>query len=67
MLFLATHQFAFQGTVEAFSSMKDGGSGLFLSLLKFSIKKDPRLTEIGKAVLRNATYTSHEIKMSLLT
>jgi len=39
MLFLATHQLAFRGTVEAFSSMEDEGSGLFLSLIKFFIKK----------------------------
>ena len=44
--FLGTHQLAFRGTVdEAFSSMEDGGSGLFLSLLNFSMKNDPRLTE----------------------
>jgi len=53
--FLATHQLAFRGRVEAFSSMEDGGSGLFLSLLDFSIKKDPRLTEIVKTVPRNAS------------
>jgi len=63
--FLATHQLVFRGTVEAFSSMEDGGSGLFLSLLNFSIKKDPRLTEIVKTVPRNATYTSHEIQNEL--
>jgi len=64
--FLATHQLAFRGTVEAFSSMKDGGSGLFLSLLNFFIKKDPQLTEIVKTVPRNATYASHEIQNELV-
>jgi len=64
--FLATHQLAFRGTVEAFSSMEDGGSRLFLLLLNFSIKKDPRLTKIVKTVPRNATYTSHEIQNELI-
>ena len=65
IVFLATQQLAFRGTVEAFSSMEDGRSGLFLSLLNFSIKKDPRSTEIVKTVPRNATYTSHEIQNEL--
>ena len=64
--FLATHELAFRGTVEAFSSMEDGGSGLFLSLLNFTIKEDPRLTEIVKTVPRNGTYASHEIQNELI-
>jgi len=59
--FLATHQLAFKGAVEAFSTTEDRGSGLFLSLLNFSIKKHPRLIEIVKTVPRNATYSCLDV------
>ncbi|KAK0154034.1 hypothetical protein N1851_003883 [Merluccius polli] len=46
--------------------MKDGGSGLFMSLLDFNIKKDCSSQKV-KTIPKNATYTSHEIQNELIS
>ena len=40
MEFLVANQLPLRGKVEAFDNMEDGGSGLFMSLQDFNIKKD---------------------------
>ncbi|KAI7812918.1 hypothetical protein IRJ41_012057 [Triplophysa rosa] len=46
--------------------MVDGGSGLFLSLLDYTIKKHPLLADAVKTLPRNATYTCHDIQNELI-
>ncbi|ROI52181.1 Zinc finger MYM-type protein 1 [Anabarilius grahami] len=64
--FLVSNQLPLRGKIEAFDHMDEGGSGLFMSLLEFSIRKDPQLAEIVKTIPKNATYTSHEIQNELV-
>ncbi|KAK0146072.1 hypothetical protein N1851_014666 [Merluccius polli] len=47
--------------------MEDGGSGQFMSLLDFNIRKDPQLAEIVKTIPKNATYTSHDTQNELIS
>ena len=67
--FLVSNQLPLRGTSESFVSMldADGGNGLFLSLLEFSIRKDSKLAEIVKSIPKNASYTSHDIQNQLLS
>ncbi len=55
------NQLPLWGKLDAFDNISEGGSGLFLSLLDYTIKKDPLLADAVKIFNRNATYTSHDI------
>ncbi len=59
--FLVENQLPLRGKIEASDNLPEGGSGLFLSLLDYKIKKDPELT-----FPRNATYTCHEMQNELI-
>ncbi|KAG9282357.1 zinc finger MYM-type protein 1-like [Astyanax mexicanus] len=65
--FLAENQLPLRGNADAFDDMAEGGSGLFLSLLDYTIKKDSELAEIVKTIPRNATYTSPDIQNELIS
>uniref|UniRef100_A0A8C4N1Y2 TTF-type domain-containing protein n=1 Tax=Eptatretus burgeri TaxID=7764 RepID=A0A8C4N1Y2_EPTBU len=56
--FLAENQIPFRGSLDNFEDMSDGHSGLFLSLLNYTLKKGTELAEIIKHIPRNASYTS---------
>ena len=64
--FLASNQLPLRGTLDAFSDMSEGGSGLFLSLFSYTLKTDPKLAEICKHIPRNATYTSPEMQNQMI-
>ena len=64
--FLALHQLPLRGNFDAFDDKGNVSSGLFMSLLDFSIKKDSKLAEWVKTIPKNATYTSHEIQDELI-
>lgn len=66
LAFLATHQLPLRGTLDAFDSMGEGGSGLFLSLYQYTLQKYPQLARVVKTIPRNATYTSHDIQNELI-
>lgn len=59
--FLTENQLLLRGKNDAFD-MSEGGSGLFLSLLDYTIKKDPDLAAVVKTIPRNATYTCHDMQ-----
>uniref|UniRef100_A0A671QMD9 DUF4371 domain-containing protein n=1 Tax=Sinocyclocheilus anshuiensis TaxID=1608454 RepID=A0A671QMD9_9TELE len=63
--FLVSNQLPLRGKIEAFDHLDEGGSGLFMSLVEFSIRKDPQLAQIVKTIPKNAIYTSHEIQNKL--
>lgn len=56
-MFLAEIQLPFRGSLDNFEDVTGGHSGLFLSLLNYTIKKDPELAKIIKHILRNTSYT----------
>ena len=64
--FLVENQLPLRGKLDAFGDMSEGGSGLFLSLLDYTIKKDPELADIVKTIPRNATYTCHDMQNELI-
>ena len=64
--FLATHQLAFRGKIDAFESEDEGGNGLFLSLFNHTLEKDQRLRAIIKTIPRNATYASPDTQNELI-
>lgn len=64
--FLAENQIPFRGSLDNFEDMSDGHSGLFLSLLNYTLKKDTELAEIIKHIPRNASYTSPEMQNELI-
>ncbi|KAK0153405.1 hypothetical protein N1851_004914 [Merluccius polli] len=55
-----------RGKIDAFDDMLEGGSGLFLSMLSYTIKKDPELANVVKTIPRNATYTCHDMQNELI-
>lgn len=61
-----SNQLPLRGQIEVFENMHEGGSGLFMSFLQFSIRKDPELAQIVKTIPKNATNTSHEILNELI-
>ncbi|ROL48867.1 Zinc finger MYM-type protein 1 [Anabarilius grahami] len=65
--FLAENQLPFRGSCDAFDDMAEDGSGLFLSLLNYTVKKDPTLSEIIKHIPRNARYTSPDLQNELIS
>ncbi|KAI7810397.1 putative zinc finger protein 862-like [Triplophysa rosa] len=64
--FLVDNQLPLRGKLDAFDNMAEGGSGLFLSLLDYTIKKDPLLADAVKTLPRNVTYTRHNIQNELI-
>ncbi|KAI2645227.1 Zinc finger MYM-type protein 1 [Labeo rohita] len=65
--FLVENQLPLRGKLDAFDNMSEGGSGLFLSLLDYTIKKDPLLADAVKTLPRNATYTCHDIQNEIIS
>ncbi|KAJ0066809.1 hypothetical protein NL108_002860, partial [Boleophthalmus pectinirostris] len=65
IVFLAENQLPLRGKLDAFD-MSEGGSGLFLSMLDYIIKKDPELANVTKTIPRNATYTCHDMQNELI-
>lgn len=59
--FLMENQLPLWGKLDAFDNISEGGSGLSLSMLDYTIKKDPLLADAVKILNQNATYTSHDI------
>ncbi len=51
-----------RGSTDAFDSLTEDGSGLFLSLFEYTLRKDPELRSVMKTIPHNATYSSHEIQ-----
>lgn len=66
VVFLAENQLPLRGKLDAFDNMSEGGSGLFLSMLDYTIKKDPELAKVVKTIPRNATYTCHDMQNELI-
>lgn len=64
--FLCANQLPLRGDQDAFSSLLDGGSGLFLSLFQYTLRKDTELRNVVKTIPRNATYTSHKIQNQVI-
>ena len=64
--FLAENQLPLRGSQDAFSAMSEGGSGLFLSLFEYTLRKDEKMAKIMSTIPRNATYTSHEIQNQMI-
>lgn len=65
--FLVENQLPLQGKLDASDNMAEGGSGLFLSLLDYTTKKDPLLADAVKTLPWNATYPSHDIQNELIS
>lgn len=64
--FLVENQLPLRGKIDAFGDMSEGGSGLFLSMLYYTIQKDPELASVVKTIPRNATYTCHDMQNELI-
>lgn len=64
--FLGENQLPLPGKLDAFDNMAEGGR-VFLSLLDYTIKKDPLLADAVKKLPWNATYTSHDIQNELIS
>ncbi|KAL0968294.1 hypothetical protein UPYG_G00264930 [Umbra pygmaea] len=64
--FLVENQLPLRGKIDAFDDMSEGGSGLFLSMLYYTIQKDPELANVVKTIPRNATYTCHDMQNELI-
>ena len=60
------NQLPLRGKLDAFDDMSEGGSGLFLSMLHFTIHKDPELANVVKTIPRNATYICHDMQNELI-
>ncbi len=64
--FLVVNQLPLRGSTDAFDSLTEDGSGLFLSLFEYTLRKDPELRSVMKTIPRNATYSSHEIQNDVI-
>ncbi|KAL7404136.1 hypothetical protein ABVT39_010269 [Epinephelus coioides] len=64
--FLVTHQQPLRGSLDALESREEGGSGLFLSMMEYTLRKDTALAQIFSTIPKNATYTSHEIQNEMI-
>lgn len=60
--FLVSHQQPLRGTMDSSESREEGGSGLFLSMIKYTLRKENVLAQVFSSIPKNATYTSHEIQ-----
>ena len=58
VVFLAAHQLAFRGKIDAFGSEDEGVNELFLNLRDYAAEKGQPLRAIFKTISRNVTYTS---------
>lgn len=67
MRFLTENQLPLQGKTDASDNMMEGGGGLFLSLMDYTIKKDPDLAAVVKTVPCNTTYTCHDMQNELIS
>lgn len=65
--FLVVNQLPLWGKLDVFDNMSEGGSGLFLSLLDYTIKKDALLADTVKTLPRNATYTCRDVQNELIS
>ncbi|CAM4732704.1 unnamed protein product [Leuciscus chuanchicus] len=64
--FLVVNHLPLRGSTDAFDSLTEGGSGLFLSLFEYTLRKDPELWSVVQTIPRNATYTSHNIQNDVI-
>ncbi len=64
--FLCANHLPLRGDQDAFSSLLDGDSRLFLSLFEYTLRKDPELRNVVKTIPCNATYTSHKIQNQVI-
>uniref|UniRef100_A0A8C1TJI1 TTF-type domain-containing protein n=1 Tax=Cyprinus carpio TaxID=7962 RepID=A0A8C1TJI1_CYPCA len=64
--FLVVNHLPLRGSTDAFDSLTEDGSGLFLSLFEYTLRKDPELRSVMKSIPRNATYSSHEIQNDII-
>ncbi len=64
--FLVVNHLPLRGSTDAFDSLTKDGSGLFLSLFEYTLRKDPELRSVMKTIPRNATYSSHEIQNDVI-
>ncbi len=64
--FLVVNHLPLRGSTDAFDSLTEDGSGLFLSLFEYTLRKDPELRSVMKTIPRNATYSSHEIQNDVI-
>lgn len=66
--FLVVNQLPIHGDDAGFASVLDdsGSMGLFLSLLEYSMRKDPELTRITKTIPQNARYTSPQMQNEIM-
>lgn len=56
--FLCGNQLPLRGHQDTFSSLSDGGSGLFLSLFEYTLRKHPELKNAVKTIPSSATYST---------
>lgn len=52
--------------LDAFQTMGEGGSGLFLSMMDYTLRKDKELAEVYSTIPANAKYTSHDIQNEIM-
>ncbi|CAM4607110.1 unnamed protein product [Leuciscus chuanchicus] len=64
--FLVVNNLPLRGSTDAFDSLTEGGSGLFLSLFEYTLRKDPEIRSVVQTIPRNATYTSHDIQNDVI-
>ncbi|KAJ4946440.1 hypothetical protein JOQ06_024107 [Pogonophryne albipinna] len=55
-----------RGTLDAVESREDVESGLFLSMMEYTLRKDPALAKAFSTIPKNATYTSHDIQNEII-
>ena len=64
--FIALNQLPFRGSDDALDARGEVGSGIFLALMDYTLKKDKDLARIFSTIPANATYTSHHIQNEII-
>ncbi|MGH0134881.1 UNVERIFIED_CONTAM: hypothetical protein FKN15_067579 [Acipenser sinensis] len=64
--FLAVNELPLRGTLDAMDARGEGGSGLFLAMLDYTLRKDKELASALSTIPRNATYTSYYIQNEII-
>ncbi|KAI2658679.1 Zinc finger MYM-type protein 1 [Labeo rohita] len=64
--FLVSNELPLRGAVDSVEDRGQAGSGLFLSLFDYTLRKNKELAQAFSTIPKNATYTSHDVQNDLI-
>ncbi|KAL0146682.1 hypothetical protein M9458_058022 [Cirrhinus mrigala] len=64
--FLVSNELPLRGAVDSIEDRGQAGSGLFLSLFDYTLRKNKELAQAFSTIPKNATYTSHDVQNDLI-